>query len=101
MSGKKDIQTNEHQTTQSEGSTRDREIHEKSVQLRIYSNALLQESRDLCMYSRKLRTMNRLLAVSNANPNLAGKLDPIRELHESGFHQATCLRWQYRRTLKS
>jgi len=73
------MSTNERQMTESQAASRDREIYEKSVELRAYSNTLLQESRDLCKYSRKLRTMNKLLAVINSNPNAHWKRDQIRE----------------------
>ena len=54
----------------------DRHIHEKSEELITFSNALLQEARDLCTYSRRLRALNKFLAVINANPNAALKREP-------------------------
>ena len=53
----------------------DRVLYEKSVYLRVYSNALLRESRDLCHHSRRLRAMNRLRA--GTNPNVALNRDSI------------------------
>ena len=68
--------TDERQKTQSKAAGNDRQIHEKSEELITFSNALLQEARDLCTYSRRLRAINKFLAVINANPNAALKRKP-------------------------
>ena len=68
--------TTERPKTPSKAAGSDRQIHEKSQELITFSNALLQEARDLCTYSRKLRAINKFLAVINANPNAALKREP-------------------------
>jgi hypothetical protein len=65
--------------TESQKASRDQLLYQKSIELRAYSIALLHESRDLCNYSRKLRAINELLAVNNANPNAARKRNSVRE----------------------
>lgn len=64
--------TDERQTTHPQATDRDRELYEKSLELRMYSSALLWESRSLCHFSRKLRVLNRRLAASNPNPTRLG-----------------------------
>ena len=71
--------TNEPQMTKSQEPSRDRELYEKSMELRTYSLALLSESRELCLFSRKLRAINEVLAVINTNPNAARKRESRRE----------------------
>ncbi len=70
---------NEPQVTESQEPSRDRELYEKSMELRTYSHALLSESRDLCLFSRKLRAINEVLAVNNVNPNAARKRESLRK----------------------
>ena len=72
------MSTNDSQITQLQAA-RDGELYEKSLQLRAYSMALLQESRNLCNDSRRLRAINKFLALNNANPNSARKRKPMRE----------------------
>lgn len=71
---------NNSELTQSQPTRRDLELYEKSLELRRYSMALLNESRDLCLFSRKLRAINNSLAVKNVNPNARRKREPVREL---------------------
>lgn len=71
--------TNEPQMTKSQEPGRDRELYEKSMELRTYSLALLSESRELCLFSRKLRAINEVLAAINTNPNAARKRESCRE----------------------
>ena len=66
--------------TQSPAVRRDRELYERSLELRTYSQALLQESEDLRKFSRRLRIINEFLADRNCNPNAARKRNRIREL---------------------
>lgn len=70
----------EGQMTQSQAARRDRELYEKSVKLRMHSQALLQESENLREYSRSLRIRNENLADRNCSPNTARKRDRIQEL---------------------
>ena len=74
------MQANDSQFNQSQLTRRDLELYEKSKELRTYSIALLNESRDLCNFSRKLRAINKSLGVNNVNPNSRWKREPIQEL---------------------
>ena len=70
---------NDSQVTQLQMPSRDQQLYEKSIELRAYSIALLNESRDLRNYSHKLRAINESLALHNTSPNAARKQNSIRE----------------------
>ena len=74
------MSTNQPQITELQTASRDEELYEKSLELRTYSQALLQESQDLCVFSRRLRAINEFIADRNANPNAARKQNQVMEL---------------------
>ena len=63
--------------SQSEASSHDEVLHEKSAYLREHSKVLRAEGRALCQDSKKLRQLNALLAATNSNPNAARYRGPI------------------------
>ena len=90
--------TNDPQMTESQEPSRDRELYKKSIELRTNSLALLSESRDLCVFSRKLRAINEALAVMNTNPNAARKRESHRKaaLRFASRPQKMCLTFDIR-----